>query len=59
MANAMKLRTPSKVATTEYVQAPWRLRLRWWLVGRFWCWCRGLEELDVRSPEQANPLWRR
>lgn len=55
----MKLRTPSKVATTEYVQAPWHLRLRWWLAARFWCWCRGFDELDVRSPEQANPLWKR
>lgn len=55
----MKLRTPSKVATTEYVRAPWRLRLRWWLLARFWCWCRGFEELEARSPEQANPLWRR
>ncbi|WP_172450725.1 hypothetical protein [Candidatus Chloroploca asiatica] len=55
----MKLETPSKVALTEYVLAPWHLRLRWWACGFFWSWCQGFEAHHVTSPEQANPLWRR
>lgn len=53
----MKLETPPKVATTEYVLAPWHMRLRFWLGERLWCWCRSFEQDGLESPEQANPLW--
>ncbi|WP_165774704.1 hypothetical protein [Candidatus Viridilinea mediisalina] len=55
----MRLKLPSKIATTDYVVAPWHLRLRWWCAARFWCWCKSFEELQIDTPDQANPLWRK
>lgn len=55
----MKLETPSKVATIDYVLAPWYMRLRFWLAERYWRWCRSFEQDGVEAPEQVNPLWRR
>ncbi len=55
----MPLQTQPKVAETEYVRAPWHLRLRWWLVARLWSWGRDMEEIGAESPDLANPLWRR
>lgn len=45
--------------TPDYTVAPRALRLRWWLMARFWCWCQGFARCDAESPELANPWWRR
>lgn len=57
--SAMALRTRPQTTQTEYVRAPWHLRLRWWFASWLWCWCRSFEETSVESPDLANPLWRR
>lgn len=55
----MKLETPSKIALTEYVLAPWHLRVRWWLEAGLWWLCERFTVPVESSPEQANPFWRR
>jgi len=44
---------------TEYVRAPWYLRLQWWFVARIWDFGRSFEEVGADSPDLVNPLWRR
>jgi hypothetical protein len=44
---------------TEYVPAPWYLRLRWWFAAQLWCLGRSFTETAAESPDLANPLWRR
>ena len=53
----MKLQTPSRTALTEYVLAPWHLRLRWWLAACFWRWCQSFAESDAETTSQVNPYW--
>jgi hypothetical protein len=52
----MTPQTRPQTAEIEYVRAPWRLRLRWWLVARLWCWSQSFEGI---SADLLNPLWRR
>jgi len=54
----MQLKTPQKTTFTEYVAAPWHLRLRWWVIAYWWGWCDSFEQSAAELPEQANPLWR-
>lgn len=53
--------TTIKPATveTEYVLAPWHLRVRWWLLAGFWRVCDVFAPIVDESPEQQHPLWRR
>lgn len=55
----MKLETPSQTALIEYSLAPWHLRLRWWVLARFYCWCKSFEQVGAEAPEHVNPLWKR
>ncbi|MFV9504691.1 MAG: hypothetical protein AB4911_09010 [Oscillochloridaceae bacterium umkhey_bin13] len=55
----METRTPSKVALTEYMLAPWHLRLGWWLMGQLWRFGQLFIITEEAHPEQINPLWHR
>jgi hypothetical protein len=55
----MATQTRPKMAETEYVLAPWHLRLIWWLTARLWGWGRGLLATSAEAPDLASPLWRR
>lgn len=55
----MATRTRPQTTQTDYVRAPWPLRLRWWLAGQLWSWGRSFEDMGAQSADQANPWWRR
>lgn len=55
----MALQTQPKTTETEYIRAPWHLRLRWWLAARLWYMNQGLADISNDSPDLINPLWRR
>lgn len=45
--------------TTQYILAPWHMRMRWWLALCFWRWSQSFVALHIEDPGQANPLWHR
>ncbi|NTV63198.1 MAG: hypothetical protein HGA65_06640 [Oscillochloris sp.] len=55
----MVLQTRPKTAQTDYVCAPWYLRLRWWIDACIWHLGHSFEEISADSADLVNPLWRR
>jgi hypothetical protein len=55
----MKIASPPRVVETDYLLAPWQLRVRWWLLAGFWRLCDSFAPLVDERPAQQNPLWQR